>query len=238
MHRWAGSVSQVGSHGGYVWSQAISGQWSRGTPSRWQRGNHQARGSPHHRCRPEGLPHWCCQSRGPRFHRHHHPGGSLCIASTAAVATTASRGGNSCTAASPGVLHTTAASPRIRSPLLLVLGYWDGSPTFLCQVELTPEACPKTAFSIGHGLWQFKVLLFTLLTLGLSGQGQRDWGFPSCPHSVTPSYRGPTGVFSATAAASPTLGGLCSKCLCFMPPFWVQCQHAWLIISSVCCVVH
>lgn len=30
------------------------------------------------------------------------------------------------------------------------------------QVELTPEARPKTAFSIGQGLWQFKVMPFGL----------------------------------------------------------------------------
>lgn len=33
-------------------------------------------------------------------------------------------------------------------------GYW--------QVELAPEAHPKTAFSIGQGLWQFKVMPFGL----------------------------------------------------------------------------
>ncbi|XP_039453944.1 LOW QUALITY PROTEIN: uncharacterized protein LOC120432803 [Oreochromis aureus] len=40
------------------------------------------------------------------------------------------------------------------SSLDLRSGYW--------QVELTPEARPKTAFSIGQGLWQFKVMPFGL----------------------------------------------------------------------------
>lgn len=40
------------------------------------------------------------------------------------------------------------------SSLDLRSGYW--------QVELTPEARPKTAFSIGQGLWKFKVMPFGL----------------------------------------------------------------------------
>uniref|UniRef100_A0A7N8WJS6 Gypsy retrotransposon integrase-like protein 1 n=1 Tax=Mastacembelus armatus TaxID=205130 RepID=A0A7N8WJS6_9TELE len=40
------------------------------------------------------------------------------------------------------------------SSLDLRSGYW--------QVELTPEAKPKTAFTIGEGLWQFRVMPFGL----------------------------------------------------------------------------
>ena len=40
------------------------------------------------------------------------------------------------------------------SSLDLRSGYW--------QIELAPEARPKTAFTIGQGLWQFKVLPFGL----------------------------------------------------------------------------
>ena len=40
------------------------------------------------------------------------------------------------------------------SSLDLRSGYW--------QVELTPESHPETAFSIGQGLWQFKVMPFGL----------------------------------------------------------------------------
>ena len=40
------------------------------------------------------------------------------------------------------------------SSLDLQRGYW--------QVELAPDARPKTAFTIGQGLWQFRVMPFGL----------------------------------------------------------------------------
>ena len=46
------------------------------------------------------------------------------------------------------------AGSRLFNSLDLQSGYW--------QVHLTPEARAKTAFSIGQGLWQFRVLPFRL----------------------------------------------------------------------------
>lgn len=44
--------------------------------------------------------------------------------------------------------------PMWFSTLDLQTGYW--------QIELVPEACPKTAFSINHGLWDFWSIPFSL----------------------------------------------------------------------------
>ena len=58
-------------------------------------------------------------------------------------------------------------------------GYW--------QVELTPESHPKTAFSIGQGLWQFKVMPFGLWTLNGESPGRHTpkllCGVPRWPPS-------------------------------------------------------
>lgn len=56
--------------------------------------------------------------------------------------------------------------PRIDNTLDYIVGScWFSSLNLRSdywQVELAPEACPKTTFSIGQGLWQCKVMPFGL----------------------------------------------------------------------------
>ncbi|KAJ8413561.1 hypothetical protein AAFF_G00080680 [Aldrovandia affinis] len=59
------------------------------------------------------------------------------------------------------------------SSLDLRSGYW--------HVELAPDARHKTAFTIGQGLWQFRVMLFVLCNVAATFEHLMEWVLSHIP---------------------------------------------------------